>query len=59
MGQPKLKTPKVPPPMAIPEVGVETEEEAMKRVRRRSGYEKTLTMGNLAPKQTGKLPRLG
>lgn len=59
MGQPKLKTPAVPPPAAIPEVGVETEEQAMKRARRRKGFESTLMTGSLTPRATDRKTTLG
>jgi hypothetical protein len=55
---PKVKTPPLPPPAAILDVGEETGEQAMKRARRRSGFGSTLMTGALTPK-TGKRTTLG
>ena len=42
---PKAKKPPPPPaPAAIPDVGPEAPEMAVKRARRRRGFERTLTM---------------
>jgi hypothetical protein len=57
--RPKIKTPPVAEPAAIPEVGVETEETAMKRARRRKGFEATLSTGLLTSKKTNRLTTLG
>jgi hypothetical protein len=49
-----------PPPAAIPEVGQETPEAAIRKVRRRKGFKSALTMGGeLAPMNTGKKIQLG
>lgn len=58
-GSPKIKTPPVSPPMALPEVAIETPEEAMKKAKRRSGFAKTILAGNLSPMSTGKKTTLG
>jgi len=56
---PKMpKPPPVPAPAAIPTVGQETEEQRIRALRRRSGFEKTQIVGNLAPK-TGRKTTLG
>jgi len=54
MSKPKIKPPPVPAPQAIPQVAPETEDEAMKRVRSQSGFEKTILTGSLSPKPTKK-----
>jgi hypothetical protein len=59
MSKPKVKTPPVPPPAAIPEVGEETGEQAIKRARRRKGFESTLMTGSLTPTATGRKTQLG
>lgn len=51
MSRPKLKTPAVPPPAAVPRVDIETPEQEMLKVRRRKGYESTLLAGALVPKK--------
>jgi hypothetical protein len=58
------KTPKPPPvpapaPQAIPEVGKETEDMAMKKARAMSGYNKTLLTGSLVPQSKGLKSTLG
>jgi len=55
------KMPAVQPTPAVP-VAVQTdvvEDEAMKKVRRRSGYEKTIITGDLESSNSGKLTTLG
>jgi hypothetical protein len=55
MTKPKAqKAPALPPPTAIPEVAQETEETAMKQIRRRSGYGRTVITGSLSPAKRGK-----
>ncbi len=51
---PKIKTPEVPAPIAIPEVSEETGEEAMRAAVRRSGRTKTKITGSLRPISTKK-----
>ena len=47
-GKPKaVRPPPVPPPQAIPEVGPEPGEMAIRRARRRRGYEGTIITGAL------------
>jgi hypothetical protein len=58
MSTPKFKAPPVPDPQATPEVAAETEDEAMKKIRKQSGFENTLVTGNLTP-NTGKKKLLG
>ena len=41
--------PKVPPPPAIPEVGGEVEDAAMKAARRRRGFSSTVLAGTVEP----------
>lgn len=51
-GGPRAKTVKPPPlpaPAAIPEVGPEAGETAIKKARRRRGYAKTIVTGALEP----------
>lgn len=60
MGKPpKVKAPPVPAPQAIPTVGEDTQDEAIKKARRASGYSKTIVTGSLAPQSTGKKALLG
>jgi len=59
MKTPSVKTSPVPPPQAIPEVGPEVSDWAMKQARRRSGYMKTFLTGALVPQNTGKKTTLG
>jgi hypothetical protein len=54
-----VKAPPIPAPQAIPEVQEATADEAMKKVRRASGFQKTILTGKLVPKQTGKNALLG
>ena len=54
-GQPKVSTPKVPPPPAIPEA---RDPEDVLRKRRRGGFHETILTGALVP-QTGKKRVLG
>jgi len=57
----KPKTPEmppVPPPPALPDEAPEAEEDAAKRMRRRSGFQSTLLTGSLTP-ETGKKSLLG
>lgn len=49
MSRPKLKLPPVPPPVAVPTVDEETEDQAKLKTRRRKGYESTLLTGALRP----------
>ena len=58
-GGKKAPTPKVPPPPAIPEVGEETEDFAMRAARRRRGFASTILTGQLTPMGTGKKTVLG
>ena len=55
----KAPTPKVPPPPAIPEVGEEVEDYAMRAARRRQGFPSTIITGQLTPVSTGKKTVLG
>ncbi len=48
-----VKAPPVPPPLAVPEVGIEAGEQARKR--RPRGRRETFLTGDLIPEQTGKL----
>lgn len=57
MGRPRVPAP--PPPVAIPEVSEEAPEYAMRAARRRRGFERTLMMGELTPRTTGKKTVLG
>ena len=50
--------PAVPPPAAIPVVGPDTEDSAMKSAKQRAGYQKTIITGDLTP-NTGKKRLLG
>lgn len=50
----KPKLPPIPPAQAIPEVGPEAEDSAIRRARRRSGYFKTILAGALSPASGGK-----
>ena len=64
MGQlfakPKKFTPAViPSPGAVPVVSPGVEEEAMKKMRKRYGFEKTILTGQLVPVSTGKKTTLG
>jgi len=59
MGGKAPKPPPVPAPQAIPEVGKDTEDMAMKKARAMSGYSKTIMQGALAPTNTGKRTTLG
>lgn len=60
MGRPKkVKLPPVPAPAPIPDVSEEAPEEAMKKARRRRGFERTIITGSLAPSPTGKKTTLG
>ena len=60
MSKPKsISAPPIPAPQAIPEVQEATADEAMKKVRRASGFQKTILTGKLVPKQTGKNALLG
>jgi hypothetical protein len=55
MSKPKAqKAPPLPPPTAIPETAMETEEETMKQIRRRSGYGRTVITGSLSPARRSK-----
>jgi hypothetical protein len=59
---PKTKAVKAPPlvaPPAIPQVGPDTEDWAMKQAKARSGFAKTLVTGSLSPVTTGKKKLLG
>ena len=62
--KPKAKVVKPPPPPPLPapvatqEVATQAGEAAVKRARRRSGFQKTILTGALAPK-TGKKTTLG
>ena len=51
MGRPKLKLPPIPAPVALPTVDEGVEDEAIEKVRRRSGFERTLSTGALARKR--------
>jgi len=60
MSKPKVKPPPVPPPTAIPEIGEEPAEQAIRRARRRRGFEATLMTGALVPQaRAGKKTTLG
>lgn len=49
-GKPKKVTPPpLPPPAAIPEVGLEVEETAVRKARRRKGFARTIITGALEP----------
>ncbi len=48
-----------PPPPATPTVGPDTDSAAMMKVRRRSGFQKTILTGDLAPATTDKKQLLG
>jgi len=53
----KPKTPKmppVPPPPPIPEVGPETEDIAMRQIKKRKGFQSTILTGALTPTATKK-----
>ncbi len=50
----KPKLPPPPDPQAIPEVGPEAEESAIRRARGRSGFFRTILAGALAPGGGGK-----
>jgi hypothetical protein len=50
--------PIVPPPAPLPEVPEEAGEEAIKKARRRSGFQKTILTGSLTP-ESGKKTVLG
>ena len=56
--QPKVKPPPVPAAVPIPEVGIETPEQAMKKQRAKSGFERTLLGRSLTP-STGRKTTLG
>lgn len=56
---PSSSTPRVPPPPAIPEVGLDVEDAAARRARRGSGFRKTFLAGLLEPGETGKKTVLG
>jgi len=58
MGRPKIETPKPTPPPRM-EVSPETEEQAMKRVRKRSGFETTFLTGIINRGNTRKKTVLG
>jgi len=59
MGKPKTPKPPPPPaPVAAVDVSKAPEDEAIKAKRRKSGYQKTVLTGNLAP-NTGKKTTLG
>ena len=58
MGSPAPKKPPIPAPQATPQVGKDTEDLAVKKQRRKSGYEKTLLTGGLSP-SAGKKTTLG
>ena len=45
--------PKPAPPPAIPEVGIETEDEAKRKVRGRQGFRSAFLTGDLAPETNG------
>jgi len=55
----KPSMPAVPPPLALPQVGPEVEDLAMRQARQRAGFQKTLITGNLEPAPTGKKRLLG
>jgi len=59
MGAKKPKPPPVPAPVPMPVAAIETEEEAMKRARQRSGYSQTILAGSLTPKSSGKSTKFG
>jgi len=60
MSKPKaVKPPPPPPPTAMPEVAEETEDAAIKKARRRSGYQRQIITGSLAPTSSGKKTVLG
>ena len=59
MGGKSVRPPPVPAPQAIPEVGKDTEDMAMKKARAMSGYSKTIMSNSLAPQPTGKRTLLG
>jgi len=59
MGKPKaVKPPPPPPPAAIPGEAPEAGETAIRRARRRGGFQKTMLTGALSP-TTGKKTTLG
>jgi len=51
-GGSKVKTPKPEPPPAIPEVGIDTEDLALRKARRGKGFEQTFLTGDLVPSST-------
>lgn len=53
------KAPRVPEPPAILIVGEEPKDLTMMRMKRRSGYQKTILTGDLVPESTGKKTELG
>ena len=59
MGGKAPKPPPVPAPQAIPEVGKDTEDMAMKKARSMSGYSKTIMSNSLIPMSQGKKTVLG
>lgn len=59
MGKPKsVKPPKVPDPAPMPVESTEPEDQAVKKARSRSGFQRTMITGGLTP-QTGKKTTLG
>ncbi len=51
--------PRVPPPPAIPSVGLEVGDAARRRSGKRSGFTKTILTGALKPDDTGLKTTLG
>lgn len=59
-GKPKsVEPPRVQPAAAIPEVGEEASEAAIRRARQRRGFRRTIITGALTPTPTGKKQLLG
>ena len=56
--KPKTKLPALPSTPAVPVVSPEVEEETIKRMKKRYGFEKTILTGELIP-ATGKKTVLG
>jgi len=54
-----VKSPLIASPGAVPVVSPGVEEEAMKKMRKRYGFEKTILTGQLVPVSTGKKTTLG